>query len=63
MSESLISGRLSSFKAKSRGELAGGSSAVPGGDPASSVDERETNTGELEVGVETTNNSLREEVY
>ena len=38
------------------------SGAAPG-DPTSSVDERDKNTSELGVGVETTNDSHREEVY
>ena len=62
-SKSLASGRLSAFKARSRGELTDGSGAVPSGDPASSADERGTNSGEPGVGVETTNDSHREEVF
>ena len=62
-SESLASGRMSTFKARSRGEPTDGSGAVPGGDPASSADERGMNTGEPRVGVETTNDSHREEVF
>ena len=38
------------------------SGAAPG-DPTNSVDERDKNTSELGVGVGTTNDSHREEVY
>ena len=61
--KSLVSGHLSSFKARSEGGTTGGSGTISGGDPASSVDEDETNTSELGVGVETINDSDREEVY
>ena len=61
--KSLVSGHLSSFKARSQGELTGRSGVISDRDPASSVDGDETNTGELGVGVETTNDSDREEVY
>ena len=47
----------------SRGELTDGSGAVPGGNPASSADERGVNTGEPRVVVATTYNSKREEAY
>ena len=62
-SKSLVSGRMSTFKARSREELTDGSGAVPSGGPASSADERGTNAGEPGVGVETTNDSHREEVF
>ena len=56
---------MSTFKARSRGELTDDSGAVPGGDTASSADECEMlmNSGEPGVGVETTDDSHREEVF
>ena len=63
MSNTLASGCISTFEAKSQGELTDGSGAVIGGDPASSADECEMNTDEPGVRVETTNNSHQEEVY
>lgn len=62
-SKSLVSGRISTFKAKSRGELTEASGTIPSGDPVSSVDEREMNTSEVRVGVETTNDSHQDMVY
>ena len=40
-SNTIVSGRLSPFEARSRGELTDGSDALPGGDPTSSVDRME----------------------
>ena len=60
-SRSLASGRTSTFKVR-RGELTDGSGPIPGGNPASSVGERGMGTGEPGVGVETANDSHREEV-
>ena len=51
------------FKAGSREELTDGSGAIPGGNPANSTDERGVDTGEPGIGVGTTNDSDREEVY
>ena len=53
-SGTVVSGRISGFKARSRGELTSGSGDLPGGDPANSSDEGVTNTYELRVGVQTT---------
>ena len=51
-SNTVASGRLSDFKARSQGQLTTGSDALPsGGDPASSVDERGTDSGEPGVGI------------
>ena len=53
-SNTVTSGRLSDFKAKSQGQLTTGNGALPsGGDPMSPVDERGTNSGELGVGMTT----------
>ena len=54
---------MSTFKARSRGETTDGGPAVPDGDLADSVDEREMNSSEPGAGVETGNDSSREEVY
>ena len=54
---------MSTFKAKSKGELTDGSGAVLSGNPASSVDEYGVNTGEAGVGVETGNDSDWKEVH
>ena len=54
---------MSTFKAESRPELTEGSDGIPGGGPASSVGEREMGSSEPGVGVETTNDSHRDEVY
>ena len=62
-SKSVASARMSTFKARSGGELTDGGPAVPGGDLADSVDGREMNPSEPGVGVETGNDSSREEVY
>ena len=62
-SKSLVSGHMSTFEARSRGELTDGSGDVPGGGSTNSVDERGMNSGEPGVGVETTNDSHREEVH
>ena len=62
-SNTLVSGRMSTFKAESRPELTEGSDSIPGGGPASSVGEREMGSSEPGVGVETTNDSHRDEVY
>ena len=59
-SNTLVSGRLSTFKARSRGELTDGGGAVPGGDPTSSVGEHGMDSGELRVGVEATTDALQE---
>ena len=62
-SKSLVSGHMSTFKARSRGELTDGGGDAPGEDSTNSVDERGMNASEPEIGVETTNDSHREEVY
>ena len=62
-SKSIASARMSTFKARSRGETTDGGPAVPDGDLADSVDEREMNSSEPGAGVETGNESSREEVY
>ena len=49
--KTLVSGRLSSFKARSRGELTGGDDALPDGDFVSSVDGCRVGPGELRAGV------------
>lgn len=46
-------GNISSFKAKSQGELTGDSGTLPGRNYVSSVGEHGTTSGELGVGVET----------
>ena len=51
---------MSTFKARSRGELTDGGGAVPGGDPTSSVGEHGMDSGELRVGVEATTDALQE---
>ena len=51
MSNTLASGRISTFETRSRGELTDGSGVVPGGDPASSVGECRMNTGEPGIGL------------
>ena len=54
---------MSTFKARGRGELTDGGSAVPGGGSASSVDGYKVNTSELGDGVETAIDSHHDEVY
>ena len=61
-SNSLVSGRLSPFKARSRWELAGDSGTLLDGDSMSSVDLRRAGSGELRVGVETTTESQSQDV-
>ena len=60
-SDDVVSGRMSSFEARSRGELTGGSDALPGGDSRGFVDECGTNSGESAVGVETTADPCQDE--
>ena len=48
----IASGRVSEFKVRTQGEFSGGG-APPGGDRMSSAGERGTNSGEIEVGVQT----------
>ena len=62
-SKSVASAHMSTFKARSRRELTDGGSAIPDGGLADSVDEREMNFSEPEVGVETGADSSQEEVY
>ena len=51
MSNALVSGRLTTFKAGSRGELTGvPSGALPDGDPVTSVGEHRMDFSELAVG-------------
>ena len=58
-SNTVVSGRLSSFEARTRGELTDGSGALPGGDPTSSVDRHGVSSGEPRSEVETTTDSHR----
>ena len=62
-SNTLVSGRMSTFKARSGGELTDGGSAVPSGDSAGSVDEHQANTRELGDRVETAIDSHNGEVF
>ena len=61
-SEAIVPGRISTFKARTRGESAGGGGTLPGVDPMSSVDEYRTNSGELRVGVKTMIESHLDEI-
>ena len=45
----VISGRIGSFKVRSQKKSTGGGGALPDGDPPSSVGEHGTNSGELGV--------------
>ena len=60
-SNTIASGHLSSFKARSRADVTGGGGTLPSGDdyPVSSVDEP---AGELGAGAETTIDLHREEI-
>ena len=62
-SKSLVSGHLSTFKARSRGKFTDGSGDVPGEDSMSPINESGTNSGEPGVGVGAANGSHREEAY
>lgn len=54
---------MSTFKARSGGELTDGGSAVPSGNSAGSVDEHQANTRELGDRVETAIDSHNGEVF
>ena len=57
-SDSIALENISSFRARTREELTGGSSALPGGDTTDSVGRHGVDfSGELGIGVETTINS------
>ena len=60
--KTLVSGRLSSFKTRSRGELAGDNGATPGGDFVSSVNIRGVDSGKLGVVVGAATDSHRNKV-
>ena len=51
-SDSLAAGHISEFKARSRGGLTDGSNPIPGGHTMSPVGEREMDSGEPEIAVE-----------
>ena len=53
-SNTIVSGCIDTFKARTPGQSAGGDGTHPSGDSMSSVDERGTNSVELLVEVETT---------
>ena len=53
-SNTIASGHLSSFRARSGERTTGTSGALPSGDPANSVDRRGVTSGELEIGVQET---------
>ena len=55
MSNTIVSGRINTFKARSRGELTGGSGTLPGGDPVGSAETRVVSSGGLGVEAETIN--------
>ena len=59
LSNTIVSGCLSPFEARTRGDLADGSDALPGGDPTSSVDRHGVGSGEPRSEVETTADSHR----
>ena len=63
-SNTIASGHLSSFKARSRADVTGGGGTLPSGDdyPMSSVDEPAVTSGELGAGAETTIDLHREEI-
>ena len=58
--KTIVSGQRSSFKARTGGEVTGGSSTLHGGEPTGSVDEHEMNSRKL--GVETTTDFHQERV-
>ena len=60
-SNTIASGRISGFKACGRGGLTSDSGALPGGDPASSADQWIPNSGELAIGVGTTDIGPRQD--
>ena len=62
-SKSLVSGHLSTFKARSRGKLTDSSGDVPGEDSMTPINESGTNSGEPGVGIGTTDGFHREEAY
>lgn len=53
-SDTVVTGRLSSFKARSRGELTDGGVALPSGGPMSSASGNGRDSSEHGVGAETT---------
>ena len=53
-SNTFASVRISESKGRTREKSTGDSGALPGGDVASSADEHEVNSGEVWLGVETT---------
>ena len=57
----VASGRISEFKARTQQELAGGGGASPGGDLVSSVGERRVDSGEVVVSVQTTDVDSRQD--
>ena len=61
-SDTVVSGHLCSFKAKNRGELTGGSVALPNGNPMDSTDRIGKDSDEHEVGVETMVDFHRDEI-
>ena len=61
-SNTIASGRLSSFKARSRGISTGGGGALSDGDPTSSVDQRGVGSDEPRIEVETTNDSCQDNI-
>ena len=56
-SKTIASGRISGFKARSRGELTDGAGILPTGTPVSSTDEGEMDSGELTAGVAALDNT------
>ena len=61
-SDAVVSGRISDFEVRSRGELTGGSGALSSGCPASPVDQYGINSYELRVKVGTTIDLHRDKV-
>ena len=61
-SNTITSGRNSTFKARSRGRSMGGSGTLSSGDSMSSVDDGRTSSCEFEVGIETTNDFHQDKV-
>ena len=51
-SNTLVTGHLSTFKARGRGGTTDTSCTLPGEDPTISVDRRGVSSGELDVGIE-----------
>ena len=62
LTSNTVTGRISSFKAGSRGTSMGSSGALPSGDSMSSVDDGQTSSCEFEVGIETTNDFHQDKV-